>query len=127
MLLVVAPEKPFVPTPEEASFVVPALEEVVELKAAVVAVAMVAVLPTEEPAVVFATQHTREAVRRNAAQDSFRQRATQHATTSSTTTRMPSTAAEQLTKQAGLLLMCLSRRSSQVVGVLQPVVYAVLV
>ena len=86
MLLVVAPEKPFVSTPKEASFVVPALEEVVELKAAVVAVAMVSVLPTEEPAVVFAAQHTREAVGRNAAQDSYCQRATQHATTSSTTT-----------------------------------------
>ena len=53
MLLVVAPEKPFVPTPEEASFVVPALEEVVELKAAVVATVIVMVLPTKEPALVF--------------------------------------------------------------------------
>jgi hypothetical protein len=40
--LVVAPENPFV---------VPALEEVAELKAAVVAVAMVAVVPTEGPAI----------------------------------------------------------------------------
>ena len=99
MLLVVATEKTFVPAPKEtSSFVVSALEEVVDLKAAVVAVAMVAVVPSEEPAVMLASQHTRETVRRNAAQDSFRQRATQYAAASSTTTRMPSTAAEQLIK-----------------------------
>jgi len=37
VLLVVAPEKPFVPALKEASFVLPALEEVVDLKAVAVA------------------------------------------------------------------------------------------
>jgi hypothetical protein len=61
--VVVIPEK--AASPEEA-FVATVLEEIVYLEAAM---AVVAVVPTEEPAaMVTATQHTREAVRRNAAQ-----------------------------------------------------------
>ena len=70
VLLVVTPEKPFVPAPEEAPFVVPALKEVVALEA-VMPAAMVAVVPAKEPAVVFTAQHTREAVRGDAAQCPF--------------------------------------------------------
>jgi hypothetical protein len=51
--------------PEETSFV-PALE-------AVMAVAMVAVVPAKEPVMMFAAQHTREAVRCDAAQYPFGQ------------------------------------------------------
>ncbi len=69
LLVVAATENPFVPAPKEASFLVSALKEVVDFKAAVVAVSMVAVVPTEEPTVVFVTHHTLEAVCRNASQD----------------------------------------------------------
>ena len=65
--------------PEEAPFVVPALKEVVALEA-VMAAAMVAVVPAKEPAVVFTAQHTREAVRCDAAQYPFGRWAAQHAT-----------------------------------------------
>ena len=61
-LLVVAPEE---------TSLVPALEEVVELEA--VAVAAMAAVSAEEPTVMMSTaQHAREAVGRDAAQNSLR-------------------------------------------------------
>ena len=71
LLVVASEETSFVPAPKEASFVFPALEEVVELEA--VAVAAMAVVSAEEPTVMMSTaQHAREAVGRDAAQNSLR-------------------------------------------------------
>jgi hypothetical protein len=98
VLLVVAPEETsFVPAPEEAPFVVPALKEVVALEA-MMAAAMVAVVPTKEPTVEFTAQHTLETVRCDAAQYPFGQWAAQHATARAATRVAPSatTAAEEL-------------------------------
>src|SRR5215210_4724413 len=93
------------------------------------AAAMVAVVPAKELAVVFTAQHTRETVRCDATQYPFGQWAAQHATARATA-RVPSsatTAAEELAQQTRLLLVRQARRLGQVVGVLQPVVYAILV
>ena len=109
------------------------LEEVVDLKAAV---ALVVTVATMMPAAMTAAQQAREAVRCDAAQNSLRERVAQHAAARAAvhmssarrpSARRPSPAAEQLAQQARLLLMRLGRRPRQVVGVLQAVVYTVLV
>jgi hypothetical protein len=67
---------------------------------------------------VTATQYAREAIRCDAAQYPFSERAAQHTAGRSPAARVPASTAEQLVQQTRLLLVYLGSRPGQVVGVL---------